>query len=111
MASIKANSKDGKIVSFKFRACLGRDESGKQIFPMSKLPDICKRMNVKIGIITVPSPQAQAVCDTLIKSGIMALWNFAPAHLLTPDGVFVKNENMAYSLAVLSKHIEGTLCV
>lgn len=31
MASIYANRKNGKIVSFKFKACLGRDLHGKQI--------------------------------------------------------------------------------
>ena len=31
MASIYLNRKDGKIVSFKFKAFLGRDESGRQI--------------------------------------------------------------------------------
>ena len=32
MASIYPNSKDGKIISVKFKACLGRDENGKQLF-------------------------------------------------------------------------------
>lgn len=33
MASIKANkNKDGKIISYRFRACTGRDETGKQLF-------------------------------------------------------------------------------
>ena len=32
MASIYPNKKEGKIVSFKFKAYLGRDEEGKQIF-------------------------------------------------------------------------------
>ena len=32
MASIYPNRKNGKIVSFKFKACLGRDNLGKQIF-------------------------------------------------------------------------------
>lgn len=32
MASITPNKKDGKIVSYKFRACVARDELGKQIF-------------------------------------------------------------------------------
>ena len=31
MASIYLNRKDGKIVSFKFKAFLGRDENGRQI--------------------------------------------------------------------------------
>lgn len=41
MASITHNKKDGKIVSYKFRACVGRDEFGKQIFRCStwKAPD------------------------------------------------------------------------
>ncbi len=32
MASITQNKKDGKVVSYKFKACVGRDEFGKQIF-------------------------------------------------------------------------------
>ena len=31
MASIIPNSKDGKIVSYKFKACVGRDDCGKQV--------------------------------------------------------------------------------
>ena len=32
MASIQENRKNGKLISFKFRACLGRDQEGKQHF-------------------------------------------------------------------------------
>ena len=32
MASIIPNSKEGKIVSYKFKACVGRDDCGKQVF-------------------------------------------------------------------------------
>ena len=32
MASITKNLKDGKIISYKFRACIGRDDAGKQIW-------------------------------------------------------------------------------
>ena len=32
MASITEKMKDGRIVSFKFRACVGRDQNGKQVF-------------------------------------------------------------------------------
>jgi len=32
MASIQEKLKDGKVVSYKFKTCLGRDENGKQIF-------------------------------------------------------------------------------
>ncbi len=83
----------------------GKDASGKQILPIDKLENLCRRMNIKIGIITVPVFSAQCVCDKLMKGGVEAIWNFAPTHLSVQDGVLLKSENMASSLAVLSKHL------
>lgn len=83
----------------------GTDESGKQILPLSKMESLCKRMKIEIGIITVPAAEAQPVCDILVKSGIKAIWNFAPTHLTVPKEVILKNENIAASLAVLSKNL------
>lgn len=79
--------------------------NGKQILPIEKLPEMVKKHNILIGIITVPAPFAQNVCDLLIESGIKAIWNFAPVHLKTPQGIFVQSENMAASLAVLSNEL------
>ena len=57
----------------------------------------------------MPNTSAQEVCDLLVKSGIKAIWNFAPTSLNVPRGVIVQNENMATSLAVLcSKMNEAT---
>ncbi len=78
---------------------------GKKVLPLEKLQDLCVRMSIHIGIITVPEEAAQDVCDMLTESGVRAIWNFAPRKLKAPDGVFILNENMASSLAVLSKHI------
>lgn len=78
---------------------------GKQVLPISKLQCICSRMKIKMGIIAVNAKQAQEVCDLLVKSGVMAIWNFAPIRLQVPNHVLVQNENMASSLAVLSNHL------
>ncbi|HAN21884.1 MAG: redox-sensing transcriptional repressor Rex [Clostridiales bacterium GWF2_36_10] len=75
------------------------------VMPIEKLPEICRRMRIKIGIITVPASFAQEVCNLLVESGVLAIWNFAPVHLNVPDGILVQNENMAASLAVLSNHL------
>ena len=56
-----------------------------------------------------PAAQAQAVCDLLIANGIKAIWNFAPTHLDVPPQILVQNENMATSLAVLSKHLSAQM--
>ena len=52
MASITQNRKDGKIISYKFRVCVGRDEFGKQIFR-------CTTWKVPTGLI--PSRMEKAV--------------------------------------------------
>jgi redox-sensing transcriptional repressor len=90
---------------------VGSEENGKKIFPMNKLKNLCERMKIHIGIITVPAEHAQRVCDTLVDSGILAIWNFAPVHLTVPDHILVQNENMASSLAVLSKHLSQKFSV
>ena len=83
----------------------GVDESGKQIFPISKMENLCRRLKIELAIITVPAQNAQQVCDSLVKSGIKAIWNFAPTHLSVPQDIILKNEIMAASLAVLSKNL------
>ena len=74
-------------------AIIGTSKSGKPIMHLSRLGEICRREQIKIGIITVPAEQAQGVCDLLISNGILAIWNFAPKHLNVPDHILVQNEN------------------
>lgn len=82
---------------------------GKPILPISALEEFCKTNQVLMGIITVPTPAAQQVCDQLIACGIKAIWNFAPVHLEVPPHILVQNENMATSLAVLSMHLQAQI--
>ncbi|MDR0896624.1 MAG: redox-sensing transcriptional repressor Rex, partial [Oscillospiraceae bacterium] len=88
---------------------LGADAAGKKIFPLEKLPDLARRMQVKIGILTVPPEMAQQVADFAAQSGIRALWNFTAAPLRAPEGVIVQNEDMALSLSQLSNRLTALL--
>lgn len=81
---------------------VGTSEGGKPIYGMDMLTSFCEKERVHIGIITVPAGFAQAAADALVKADIQAIWNFAPTRLDLPDGIILKNENMASSLAVLS---------
>lgn len=78
---------------------------GKMVLSLDKLENLCQRMNIHIGIITVPGEHAQEVCNKLVAGGVKAIWNFAPIHLAVPSHVLVQNENMAVSLAALSKYL------
>ncbi len=82
-------------------------EDGKPIYPMEELESFCHANKVLMGIITVPAPYAQQVCDQLIKCGIKAIWTFANVHLEVPPHILVQYENMATSLAVLSMHLQA----
>lgn len=86
-------------------AMVGTSKSGKPIMHMSRLEEFCEKNKIRIGIITVPAEYAQGICDRLIAAGILAVWSFAPTHLDVPDNILVQTENMAASLAVLSKHL------
>lgn len=90
-------------------ALCGSTVCEKQIFPLSKLPDLCQRMHVNIGIITVPASAAQQVCNEMVQAGIRAIWNFALIKLDTPEYVLLQNENLAASLAALSQHLRYEL--
>lgn len=88
---------------------VGTEIHGTPIFHSSKISELCRRMKIHIGIITAPSEQAQEICDQLIAGGILAIWNFAPLHLTVPENILVQNENIAVSLALLSKHLQERL--
>ena len=78
----------------------------KPVRHIAELPYVCKDREVKIGIIAVPEDQAQIACNILVKNGIKAIWNFAPVNPEVPDGVIIKNENLAAALAVLSAKLK-----
>lgn len=84
---------------------IGMSSSGKPVYPLESFPAFCKQQKIEIGIITVPQSAAQDVCDMITDNGIKAIWNFAPAQLCVPSDVIIHEENMAASLAVLSKQL------
>ena len=85
---------------------IGVSEDGKYIYPLSDFEEFCRQSNVKIGIITVPADEAQGICNLMERSGLEAIWNFAPVSLKTDGGILIHNENMAESLALLSSFLK-----
>jgi redox-sensing transcriptional repressor len=86
---------------------IGQRVGGVEVFDAERTAPLCLRLGVKIGVITVPGQAAQSACDSLVAGGVRAVWNFAPVTLKVPDGVAVRNEDMAASLAILIKQVGG----
>ena len=97
------------LAAFDVAPMADKTADGKPIFHLCQLESFCRKHNVLMGIITVPASCAQEVCEQMIKSGIKAVWNFAPVHLDAPANILVQNENMATSLAVLSMHLQAQI--
>ncbi len=85
---------------------VGTQVHGKEVLPLSKLPNLCLRMHTEIGILTVPSSQAQSVAELMVEGGIKGIWNFSPSGLNVPRGIAVLQQSLAGSLAVLVKQVE-----
>lgn len=83
----------------------GRLPDGRQVFAVEKLTDLVRRLQIRIGIVTVPEASAQAIADALIAGGVQVIWNFASCNLKVPQDVLVKNQDLAAELATLSHHI------
>lgn len=88
---------------------IGTEVYGKMILPLERLPFLAARMGVHIGIITVPAPFAQSVADLMVQGGMKAIWNFAPTSLKVPPSMIVRNEELYYSLASLSRSLAQKL--
>lgn len=66
------------------------------------LEAITRREDVEIAILVTPADPAQGLVDRLVASGVTAILNFAPVQLHVPEGVDVKNVNLAVELETLS---------
>ena len=73
---------------------VGMKVNDKEVFHISKLPDLAKRLSVEIVILTVPREFAQKTADFLIESQIKYIWNFTPTVLYVPADIQVWNENL-----------------
>jgi redox-sensing transcriptional repressor len=84
---------------------VGTEIRGKKVIHVEKLPEMIRRMGIKIGILTVPAFCAQELADNMVSAGIHAIWNFSPVKVMAPPEIIVQHENLASSLVVLSKKL------
>jgi redox-sensing transcriptional repressor len=81
---------------------IGRPLEGIEVRDMARLEADVSRDRPDIAVLAIPSDDAQAVLDRVVKIGIKAVLNFAPAQLHAPADVTVKTVNMAMELEGLS---------
>ncbi len=81
---------------------VGTTVEGVPVCSMEELAVVVRREALKLAIITVPAPNAQAVTDQLIRAGIAGILNFAPVTLNVPSHVRVVGVDLAIELEQLT---------
>jgi redox-sensing transcriptional repressor len=69
---------------------------------VDRLGEACAREEVRIGVVTTPASVSQSVAERLVAAGVPSILNFAPVVLAVPDGVTVRQVDLAAELQVLA---------
>ena len=81
---------------------VSKNINGIPIFHISDLKTVARQMHLKLGIVAVPGPAAQAVADDLVEAGVEGIMNFAPVTISLPDTVRLVAVDLAIELEQLS---------
>ncbi len=73
-----------------------------EIENQSSAEDVLRRDPVQIAVIATPPEAAHDIAALVIRAGIKGILNFAPTQLTVPEGVSLRNVNLAVALESLS---------
>lgn len=88
-------------------AIIGKKVNDVPIFNTDMLAEICRKLHVEVGIVTLPVDHAQKGADALIAAGVKALWNFTPFRIRTPEGIVITNTSIYAHLAVMYNRMDS----
>lgn len=86
---------------------VGKTTCGVPVLDNSMLETTITKLNVEVGIITLPVDHAQEGADRLIKAGVKALWNFTPYRIRAPRGIVITNTSIYAHLAVMYNRLDA----
>ena len=81
---------------------IGSRWDGQVVRDIAELEADTARERPDIAVLAIPADDVQPEVDRLVRAGITAILNFAPAQVQVPPTVTLKNVNMAMELEGLS---------
>ncbi len=81
---------------------VGATIEGVRVFHLDRLSEVAAENHIKLAMIAVPAPAAQAVADRLVAAGIEGIVNFAPVTISLPEHVRQIGVDLAIELEQLS---------
>jgi len=86
---------------------IGEKINNLTVQPIGELKETVRRLNIRVGIITVPASEAQSVANQFVDAGIEAILNFAPAILKVPDHVRIHHADFTIDLQSLAYFLDN----
>lgn len=86
---------------------VGRSIGGVKIFPVEDVGDFVAASGTDIAILTVPADRAQAVADTLVRTGIKAILNFAPIVVKVPAHIRIRQVELSSEMEVMAHYLNS----
>lgn len=83
-------------------AKVGEKIDDVEVFHFDDFADKARQHNIRLAIIAVPAPAAQAVADRLVAIGIDGILNFAPMTITLPETVSHVGVDLAIELEQLA---------
>ena len=68
---------------------------------LDQLPKDADKNDISVGIIAAPAAAAQEIADLLCENGVPSILNFAPVVLSVPEGVHLRQVDVATELQIL----------
>ena len=81
---------------------VGRSLGDIPVMHMDTLEQFVSENTVDIAVLALPKRYAQEALERLYRSGVRAIWNFAPTDLTHPEDMLVVNVHLSDSLQQLS---------
>lgn len=86
---------------------IGTEICGITIHDIRDFKEVRQATDATIGILTVPFTQAQDAADTMVASGIKAIWNFTPCRVRTSEGIVMTSTSIYAHLALIYNRLGG----
>jgi redox-sensing transcriptional repressor len=74
---------------------------------IADIKKVVRKMDISLGVITVPADTAQEVGNKLVSAGVMGILNFAPIRLQLPDNVYVEHVDLTMSAEKVAYFVQS----
>lgn len=86
---------------------IGTKAGSLMVEDVSRLEDLVREKDVTVAILAVPPDSAQEVADALVKAGVRAILNYAPATLRVPPDVQVQHIDPVVGLQSMTYYLDS----